>query len=152
MTSRGIGKKQEHQRSLIASQSHEPGKDLGELGSDSGGNRKDGPCHGRRAGSRDGNFQINDGWVALTDPGPHQLDVFMRSPAGVVSRLNDSSYDSFIDKLGENGEVMLVSDSQRYFSKGAGLVPISAYFGRSYRVAGTWYLAFEHTLLSVKTD
>jgi PKD repeat protein len=97
-------------------------------------------------------YQINAGWAAYTDLGAQeQLHVFTRSPQGTVTRHTDLAASSRIDGLDPNGEVMLVSRRQRYFSRGTGLVPISSSSGESYWLDGAWYVAIGRALLTVDT-
>jgi len=68
-------------------------------------------------------YQINSGWTAYTDLGTQQqLHVFTRSPQGVVTRHTEFSTDSYVDRLGATGEVMIVNAGKRFFSQGNGLV------------------------------
>ena len=97
-------------------------------------------------------YRVNAGWAAYTDLGAQeQLHVFTRSPLGVVTRHTDLAASSRIDKLGPNGEVMIISRSQRYFSRGTGLVPVSSSSGESYWLDGAWYVAIGRALLAVDT-
>jgi hypothetical protein len=97
-------------------------------------------------------YQVNAGWAAYTDLGAQeQLHVFTRSPQGSVTRHTDLAASSRIDGLGPNGEVMIISRRQRYFSRGAGLVPVSSSSGESYWLDGAWYVAIGRALLAVDT-
>jgi len=97
-------------------------------------------------------YQIAAGWAAFTDLGSQgQLHVFTRSPQGVITRHTDLSTSSRIDRLAGNGEIMAVSGGQRYFSRGAGMVPISSFWGKSYWLNGAWHVAIGRALLAVDT-
>ena len=97
-------------------------------------------------------YQVNASWAAYTDLGAQeQLHVFTRSPQGAVTRHTDLAASSQIDGLGPNGEVMIISRRQRYFSRGAGLVPVSSSSGESYWLDGAWYVAIGRALLAVDT-
>ena len=97
-------------------------------------------------------YQINSGWTAFTDLGTQQqLHVFTRSPQGVVTRLTDFATDSYIDRLGATGEVMIINGGKRFFSRGNGLVEVSSSSGTSYWLQGAWYVAIGNALLAVDT-
>jgi hypothetical protein len=98
-------------------------------------------------------YERADAWTAYTDVGPQgQWHVFTRSPLGEIKRHTDLSSSSSVDRLGSNGEVMIRSGNQRYFSDGARLLPLSSSSGESYRLAGGWYVAIGSTFLAVDTD
>lgn len=98
-------------------------------------------------------YQLANGWTAYTDLGSlGQLHVFTRSPDGTVTRHSDLAASSLIDRLGDNGEVMMISEPRRYFSRGAGMVPVSSSAGESFLVGGRWYVAIGRALLAVNTD
>jgi hypothetical protein len=41
--------------------------------------------------------------------------------------------------------------SQRFFSRGNGMVPVSSHFGESYWLNGAWHVAIGRALLAVDT-
>ena len=97
-------------------------------------------------------YQINSGWTAYTDLGTQQqLHVFTRSPQGVVTRHTEFSTDSYVDRLGATGEVMIVNAGKRFFSQGNGLVEVSSSTGTRYWWNGAWYVAIGNALLAVDT-
>jgi PKD repeat protein len=97
-------------------------------------------------------YQVAAGWVAYTDLGNlQQLLVFARSPQGVITRHTDLSSDSRIDRLADNGEVMVINGDQRFFSRGSGMVAVSSREGRAYWFSGAWYVAIGRVLLAVDT-
>ncbi len=97
-------------------------------------------------------YQIRDGWVAFTDLGNlGQLHVFTRSPAGAVLRHTDFGSSSRIDRLGGNGEVMVLNGERRLFSRGDGTIGISSSSGRSYWLDNRWYVSIGRAFLSADT-
>jgi hypothetical protein len=98
-------------------------------------------------------YQIRNGWVAYTDVGAQQqTHVFTRSPSGTISQHTDFSQGSYIDTLGDNGEVMVINGAKRYFSLGNGTVEVSSSYGESYWLNGAWYLAIGTAFMSVDTS
>jgi hypothetical protein len=98
-------------------------------------------------------YQANGGWVAYTDLGVQlQRHVFTRSPLGSVTRHTDFAANSDIEELAENGELMLINDGSRYFSRGTGTLAVSSSAGRSYWLSGAWYLAIGRAVLAVDTQ
>jgi hypothetical protein len=104
-----------------------------------------------------GSYWIEDGWVAFTELGSaQQLHVYTRSPLGTTLRLTDFATSSRLERLAGNGEVMLLNGTRRYFSRGAGLIPVSgasalSTYGKSYWLDGKWYLAIGRALFEVNT-
>ena len=99
-------------------------------------------------------YQVAGVWVAYTDLGAQgQLHVYTRSPQGVITRHTDLSMSSRIERLGDNGEVMVVVGSRnRYFSSGTRLLEVGTFYGQSYRLDGAWYVAIGRALLAVDTS
>lgn len=99
-------------------------------------------------------YQLRNGWAAYVDVGAQQQwHVFTRSPTGTITRHTDFAQSSYIDTLGDNGEVMIIHrDQYRYFSRGNGPVEVSSSYGESYRLSGAWYLAIGTAFMSVDTS
>lgn len=94
--------------------------------------------------------QLSGGWAGYTDLGNvGQLHVFTRSPQGIVMRRTDFGSDSYLDRLADNGEVMIFGRGLRYLGRGGGLVELSSADGRGYWLNGAWHVTLGRVLLSV---
>ena len=95
-------------------------------------------------------YQLSGGWAGYTDLGNvGQLHVFTRSPRGIVMRHTDFGSDSYLDRLADNGEVMIFGRGLRYLGRGGGLVELSSADGRGYWLNGAWHVTLGRVLLSV---
>ena len=98
-------------------------------------------------------YQVRDGWVSYTDIGnQNNTQVWSYNPLGQKVQRTFFAVSSRIDTLGDNGQLMLFSNSKRYLSTEAGpLVEVNSSLGVSYYINDKWYLSLGGIFFSVNT-
>jgi hypothetical protein len=97
--------------------------------------------------------QLAGDWLVYSGWGTQQQrHLFRRDPQRTVTRITDFAASSNLERLADNGDVMLTAGNARYLSRGSALVPVSSAAGRSYWIDGAWYVAIGSTLLAVDTS
>ena len=99
------------------------------------------------------NYQVNNGWVAFTKPGPGgQLQVWTRSPSGQLTQVSYFGTSSAIEALGPNGEMAFLN-AKRYLSISPYDTPpvviSSTTAGRSFWQNGDLFLTLGRSLFQV---
>lgn len=112
-------------------------------------------------------YSINSGWISYLDgTGSAANQLWTRDPQGnLLQRTNfepppspdgyyNGYYDVYIEKLADNGELMLIHDDKRYLSKPNGDLTLvgSAELGTSYYKNNTWYITIEQSLFELTTN
>lgn len=97
-------------------------------------------------------YQIRNGWVLYTDiSNQGQRNIWSYDPQGQKVQRTFFGYSSRVDALGDDGQVMIVSDNnKRYLSTGANsLVEVNSALGKSYFINNQWYVAIGGYFFSV---
>jgi len=101
-------------------------------------------------------YETNNGWVAFRRPGPSGvMQVWTRSPAGVLEPRTNLSTDSSIESLGPDGEVVVLSAGRRYLNRaGTGdpvrlIMPVAGRYTTSFWRGTTGYVVIENTALRI---
>lgn len=99
-------------------------------------------------------YQIRDGWVSYTNIGSSaQKHVWSYDPSGNRVQRTFFQASSYIETMGDNGELMLISGKRRYLSTADGtLTEISSDSGKSYFVEGKWYIAIGRVLFTIVNE
>jgi len=100
------------------------------------------------------NYQINNGHIAYTDIGGlGQNNVWSRSPDGTIVQRSWFGSNTYIDTLADNGDLILVNGSTRYFSRaGEQLEEIGTNIGTTWYISGQWYLSLGRELFEMDLD
>jgi hypothetical protein len=101
-------------------------------------------------------YETNNGWVAFRRPGPTGvMQVWTRSPAGVLEQRTNLGTDSSIESLGPDGEVVVLSAGRRYLNRaGTGdpvrlIMPVAGRYTTSFWRGTTGYVVIENTALRI---
>jgi hypothetical protein len=101
-------------------------------------------------------YETNNGWVAFRKPGPTGvMQVWTRSPAGVLEQRTNLGTDSSIESLGPDGEVVVLSAGRRYLNRaGTGdpvrlIMPVAGRYTTSFWRGTTGYVVIENTALRI---
>ena len=87
-------------------------------------------------------YRIINGWVAFTELGGlGQTHVWTNDPIGTPLQRTFFGFNSYIDGLSTDGEVMLINSGRRYLSDTTDqLTSVSSSLGRSTKINGVWYI------------
>ena len=109
---------------------------------------------GSTSASSGRDYQINNGHIAYTDIGGlGQNNVWSRSPDGMIVQRSWFGSNTYIDTLADNGDLILVNGSTRYFSRaGEQLEEIGSTIGTTWYINGQWYLSLGRELFELDLD
>lgn len=96
-------------------------------------------------------YQVNNGWAAFSSAGADGvLQVWLRTPAGVLAQLSFFGTSSVIEALGPNGDVVWISGNRLYLSTfGATPVDIGSFLGKAFYQGGQWYATIGRSLFRI---
>lgn len=96
-------------------------------------------------------YQVVPGWVAYTDIGNlGQEHVWLYDPAEQRQQLTFFGSSSEIEKLGSNGEVMLLNGGKRHLALSDGtMTEIGTSIGEAFQIDGVWHVAIGRSLFQV---
>lgn len=100
-------------------------------------------------------YQANNGWVAFNALDEDEYrHLWLRTPIGFFEQLSFSAFESEIDHLGPEGEVMYFVNGSRHLGVSGeptnDPIALSSDLGRSFFVDGRWYVVIGGTLFRVR--
>jgi hypothetical protein len=96
-------------------------------------------------------YQIRDGWVAYTDIGNFgQRHVWTYDAQGNKVQRTFFGVSSYIDTLGDGGNLMFISGNRRYLSTSSGASSdVNSSLGKAYQVGDQWLVSIGRVLFEL---
>jgi hypothetical protein len=99
----------------------------------------------------DRDYQLNNGWIAFTKAGADgNIQVWTRSPAGVLRQVSFFGTSSSIDGLGPDGSVTFTNQQRLYLSQpNSTTMEIGSALGHSFWQDGHWLVIIGRSLFEI---